>query len=316
MAALLDPPLVMLDVGCRDGVRPEWRALGPHASLIGFDADPAECARLNEAVADGTGERYEPIALGAADGPATLHVTADPQCSSLYPPDEEYVRRYPELWRHAPRSTQPIDISTLDTWAEHAEAGPIDALKIDVQGAELDVLRGAQRNLGSVRVVELEVEFQPLYRGQPLFGDVDEYLRERGFTLWRLREIKHCRLSPTRRAEEPFAVGDAVERAGGGGQIAWANGVWIRSALVDPVAADDWIVHARDACLSAVFDAPELVELALSRAVNAAPQGPRATLAEQLTRVRRRAARGRLRGAWRATPLLIHFLLRGRSIRG
>jgi FkbM family methyltransferase len=315
IAALLDRPLVVLDVGCRDGVRPEWRALGPDASLIGFDADPVECARLNETVPDGARERYEPIALGATDGPATLHVTADPQCSSLYPPDEEYVRRYPELWRHAPRSTQTVVTSTLDTWAEHAGAGPVDALKIDVQGAELDVLRGAQRNLASVRLLELEVEFQPLYRGQPLFGDVDEYLRERGFTLWRLREIKHCRLSPTRRVEAPFAVGDAVERAGGGGQIAWANGVWVRNELADPDAREDWTVRARDACAAAIFDSPELVQLALAQAVDAAPPGPRATLADQLTRVGRRAARGRLRGSWRATPLLIHFLLRGRSLR-
>jgi hypothetical protein len=136
-----------------------------------------------------------------------------------------------------------------------------------------------------------------------------------GFTLWRLREIKHCRLSPTRRVEEPFSVGDAVERAGGGGQIAWANGVWVRNELADPDAGEDWIMHARDACISAVFDSPELVELALAQAVRAAPPGPRATLADQLKRARRQAARGRLRGAWRATPLLIHFLLRGRSLR-
>src|SRR5262249_12855579 len=55
--------------------------------------------------------------------------------------------------------------------------------KIDVQGGELAVLRGATDLLDRTIVVHSEVEFAPVYRDQPLFSDVDLFLRERDFEL-------------------------------------------------------------------------------------------------------------------------------------
>ncbi len=300
IAALLDRPIHAVDVGCRQGIRPEWRALGPYGLLVGFDADGEECARLNAAAIAGQ-ELYEPVALGARSGQATLYLTADPESASLYPPNQDAVRRHPELWRHEPRGTTTVVTTTLDEWAQRGQADPIDVLKVDVQGAELDVLRGAERSLQSVRLVELEVEFQSLYEGQPLFGEVDEFLRRRGFTLWRLRDIAHCGLTKSLRDEPSFIPARAVETTRVGGQITWANAVYVRSEIGDPDRGGDWQTAARDACVAALFDLPELVELSLSRAASTAPQEQRCTLAAQLARARRRANLRRLHGLfWRA----------------
>jgi hypothetical protein len=55
-------------------------------------------------------------------------------------------------------------------------------LKLDIQGAELEVLRSGEQILDqSVTAIRTEVEFQPIYRDQPLFRDVDEFLAKRGF---------------------------------------------------------------------------------------------------------------------------------------
>jgi FkbM family methyltransferase len=297
VAALLERPIRAVDVGCRDGVRAQWRALGGHGELIGFEANAEECARLNAAAAEG--ERYEPFALGAHEGPATLHLTADPQSASLYPPNTDAIRRHPELWRHEPKGTTMLETTTLDRWAE---SRPIDILKVDVQGAELDVLRGGESTLATTRMLELEVEFQPLYVGQPLFGDVDSFLREHGFVLWRLRDIAHCGLTPAHRDEWAFVTGDAVERTRTGGRISWANAVYVRSESADADVRLDWRVSARDACAAALFDLPELVVLNLERAVGGAEGGARRTLRRQLRKARRRANRRRLDGLLREAP--------------
>ncbi len=257
-AGLLDRAIVAVDVGSRDGVRDAWRALLPNALLVGFDPDPQECARLNEAAADSSRERYEPFGLGAASGEAKLHLTRDPQSSSLFEPSPASLARYPELWRHAPVGAETIELSTIDDWAAGAGVSGIDALKVDVQGAELDVLRGAPHALADVRIVETEVEFQELYTGQPLFCDVVSFMRERGLELWRLRELHHCGLSRGKRGEPVFGVGDYVERTRLGGQLAWGNAIFVRGEMAEAAEAD-WQSRVRDACVASVFGFGELV---------------------------------------------------------
>ena len=312
VAGLLERPIVAVDVGCRDGVRPAWRELGPDALLVGFDPDPTECARLTAAAAGPATERYVPIALAASEGEATLHLTADPQSSSLYPPAARALRRYPELWRHEPRGTQTIVTSTIDAWAREAGVESIDALKVDVQGAELDVLRGAEQQLSSVRVLEAEVEFQELYEGQPLFTDVEGFLRDQGFGLWRLRDVYHCGVSSAARGEPVFGVGEYVEHTRLGGQIAWANAIFVREELADPSVQLGWLERARDACIASVFGFPELVDLALREAAAIAPSPAKATLVSVLGRARRRANRRRVDDLFRRAPAHLRGFVRAR----
>lgn len=65
----------------------------------------------------------------------------------------------------------------------------IDLLKLDLQGYELEALKGCGELLGHIKIVTTEIEFVPLYDGQPLFGDIDVFLRSRGFRLLNLYEL-------------------------------------------------------------------------------------------------------------------------------
>jgi FkbM family methyltransferase len=162
---------VVLDVGASDG---DWargiRSLGFRGRIVSFE--PLEDPPARDRDWD-----WHRLALGDESRVAVLHVTANRQSSSLLPMAETHLR-------HAPESTQvgeiEIDVARLD------ELGLVPEqcrayLKLDVQGAELAVLRGARETLGGVRVVEAELSAVELYHGQSLMEEVIGFLRSAGF---------------------------------------------------------------------------------------------------------------------------------------
>ncbi|MBS0338828.1 MAG: FkbM family methyltransferase, partial [Proteobacteria bacterium] len=100
--------------------------------------------------------------------------------------------------------------------------GDVDFLKLDVQGAELMVLQGAERTLEDVVMVQVEVEFVELYENQPLFADVDRYLRSRGFMFHTFRSTGTRCFKPLLRDGDPNI---------GLNQILWSDAVYVRSWL-------------------------------------------------------------------------------------
>jgi FkbM family methyltransferase len=219
------------DVGARWGAADSWFRMRPLARLIGFEPDPVECARLNEAAATSQ-ERFYPVALGGVDGTGTLHVTQEPACSSLFPPSAAILDRYPSLRAiMTPVRTETVPLSTLATWAANAGVDRLDFLKLDTQGAELDILQGAGRLLDTCLGIEAEVMFSPLYDGQPLFADVDAFLRSRGFTLWRLDSLAHYTDRPSDRLAHTATThyeSKSVAHPAGDGRLIWANAIYFR----------------------------------------------------------------------------------------
>ncbi|MEG4285600.1 FkbM family methyltransferase [Microcoleus sp. A006_D1] len=166
-----------------------WEIFAPNLTIYGFDADAEACNEANadlEARQVNWTEKHIPLALSNTEGKATLYVTKYPGCSSLYPPSEEYIKRFSgnsELIEL--KSTVDLSTTTLENFCKTEDIKEIDFLHLDVQGAELKVLQGADGILNnSVLGLVTEVEFTELYAGQPLFSDVDIYLRNRGLTLF------------------------------------------------------------------------------------------------------------------------------------
>jgi hypothetical protein len=81
---------------------------------------------------------------------------------------------------------------TLPELMERLKLEHIDLLKLDLQGAERLVLAGALQILDRVRVIYIEVFFEPLYSGAWLFGEINEFLSGRGFKLCGLSNIVHA----------------------------------------------------------------------------------------------------------------------------
>ncbi len=77
----------------------------------------------------------------------------------------------------------------LDDWRTQYNIPPIDAIWMDVQGAELDVLKGATNTLLETRVVMTEAGIKPYYEGQALKPEIDAFLKKLGF--WELTSAFH-----------------------------------------------------------------------------------------------------------------------------
>lgn len=228
----------MVDVGARWGAADAWSSLAPNVHVFGFDPDPEECARLNE-LAEARSPRletYVAAALGETSKDVALHVTRQPACSSIYPPMESLRASVPALSQDIEVvETQTVTLRSLDQWCGEEGVTYVDALKIDTQGSELGVLQGATSILPTVLWVEVEVEFNPIYEGQPLFGDVDAFLRREGFVLWRFGELVHYpdggpMLEASTGLDLNF-VRNTERAAGGPGQLYWGMAYYVRSEL-------------------------------------------------------------------------------------
>lgn len=147
-----------------------------HCSVVGFEPLGEEAAR--RAASEPTA-RILPYFIGDGEA-ATFHINAYNPTSSIYPSNPA-MKKFQGLAIVLPTlSTEPVVTRRLD---DIPEVERCDYLKIDVQGAELKVLIGAPRHLAQVSMIHLEVEHDEVYLGQPLFAEIDIFLRAAGFEL-------------------------------------------------------------------------------------------------------------------------------------
>jgi len=219
----LKEPVRLFDVGARGGIDRRWGRFHFVLEVLGFEPDPPECERLNQQAAKlDYRSRFLPYALGPDHGEVTFNVSRWPVASSSYEPNLEVLDAFPpaaELMTVVERRT--LTTVPLDEVCAQEGVYP-DCLKIDVEGAELDVLRGAQTALERSLMLEVEVEFDELFREQPLFGQVDGHLRERGWRLLGLRRVSWRR-----------SAGQCPGGIGYGGQLVSADALYFNARALE-----------------------------------------------------------------------------------
>jgi len=221
----------------------------PRSRIHAFELDAAVCASLN---AKGTlGVQYYPEALAGANGRRRVYETVHPMCSSLYEPQAFWSDTFHDLDVMRLKSTAEIEVRTLDDFARNHGVTRIDLMKMDVQGAELEILQGGTQATAELAAIVVEVEFVPLYKDQPLFADVDRYLRERGFMMHKL-------LSVGGRAARPLVIGKAKDTPV---QFMWADAFYVRN-LMDAERLTDDVLY-RLAVIFDLYDSPDMALWAL-----------------------------------------------------
>jgi FkbM family methyltransferase len=200
-------PLRVIDAGARHGAAEFWELYGDQVEVVAFEPDVDECRRLTQND-HSPGRRYIPSGLGATDAEMTLNVASLQESSSLLPNNEPLLARFAIGDRLAHVDAATVHVTAVDTFAEREGLSYVDFMKIDVEGAELLVLQGAEGMLStSVLGVSVEVWFQEEHLGRPLFADIDRYLREFGFALFDLRNVTRWRRRTDATSELTSAVG-------------------------------------------------------------------------------------------------------------
>lgn len=177
----------IIDIGASpiDGDPPYARMMRRgDAEVVGFEPNPSGLALLNKG--KGENESYLPHAIGDG-GVHTLHLCRAPGLTSFFRPNPAVLNLFDGFskWGQVV-GTSEVQSVRLD---EIEEARSAVYLKIDIEGAELMALRHARETLRDVLVIQSEVVFLPLFLGQPLFAELETFLREQGFMLYRFYHL-------------------------------------------------------------------------------------------------------------------------------
>jgi FkbM family methyltransferase len=213
---LVADPLTIVDVGAVFGPDPRWIQLGERTCrFLTFEPDARSIETHSD---DGPFQMLAlSTALGNEQGRKTLHLTVGPFASSLYPPNKAVLGQYgPWPW-HESAGTDEVSVDRLDNCLATRPDWTPDFIKTDVEGADLDVLKGAEKALGGALGLQVEAAFVERNVGAPLFADIDSFLRARGFTLFQL-------------IREHWVRGNKVIGPRSRPQLIWADVIYFRDS--------------------------------------------------------------------------------------
>lgn len=213
----------ILDIGAMliEGIKKEYSPIFDKgcATVVGFEPVSDECNRLNKTY-ENTGMRFLPYFIG--DGTRQkFYLTNNSMTASLYEPNSELLNRFQNLGELVvPIAEEMVDTRRLDDIPELDF--PIDYIKIDIQGAELQAFQGASnRILKDVLVIQSEAEWLPLYKNQPLFAELEMFLRSQGFMV-------HKFMGFGSRCYKPVIMGNNINA---GVQSLWSDVIFVRDMM-------------------------------------------------------------------------------------
>ncbi|HUA52152.1 MAG TPA: FkbM family methyltransferase [Candidatus Sulfotelmatobacter sp.] len=230
----------ILDGGALDAYAdPRWQALdATRTRIYGFEPNALEVKRLNATAQEkGLDHRYFAGALWSRATTVTFHANKASGGGSLYEQNTDLTDRWKfenfeasfnarDMFR--PTVTSQWATTSIDQWASESSGGPpdIDFMKLNVQGAELEILQGADSVIDRTIGVMAEMSFVESYKGRPFFADVDRHLRDKNFTFFDFIG-HHC----IGRAESPITVRHLPSLHGLWGQLIEGHGIYFRDPI-------------------------------------------------------------------------------------
>jgi len=202
---LADTKIVIADIGSTGGLDSKWQPIHNYLMVYAFDPDERAFNRQNN--------NLEVIntALWSSQAILKIYLTKFPSASSVFEPNTLILNKFLNYDCHEVIGLEEIKAKTLDQAL--TKVTNIDFIKVDAEGADLQILLGANKFLEST-VIGIQTEVQYIERniGSPFFSDIDPEIRGYGFWLMELKNQSWIRRSNIFNAQSvPQLIwGDAV----------------------------------------------------------------------------------------------------------
>lgn len=189
---IADP--MVFDVGANIGQSVEtFLKAFPYSDIFSFEPNPEAFTLLNERWGNQKNVSLYPYALHSKSGRFPFHATKVSEAGSLLSPEPELMRLSAQ--RKYDFKVIEVACSTLDLFCENNGISKIDILKLDVQGSELETLKGGVNLLksGAVALLYIEVNFAETYVDQMQFKDLLGFCELYGYQLWDISPFLYTR---------------------------------------------------------------------------------------------------------------------------
>jgi len=173
------------DIGARSGLSEHWKSYKKNLKVDAFEPDQSAFDGGARTINNIT---WLPFGLASKTGKHKFYLLKGRSGSSLYPVNEEILKNYTARSYWELEKIIEIDFYSFSDCINKFNREVPELIKLDTQGSELDILQSlGNEHWDNILCIETEIEFEELYKNQPLFSDIDQFLRSKGFTLFDIR---------------------------------------------------------------------------------------------------------------------------------
>jgi FkbM family methyltransferase len=195
--------LYVVDVGANRGQFSLLaRGLYPDAIIVAFEPLRQAAKTYRQVFLNDTKVTLRECALGESSGKCEIHISGADDSSSLLPITELQASTFPGTGEVG---TAEVSVATLSGMLTAHEIGRPALIKLDVQGFELNTLKGAESLLPLFDYIYCECSFIEMYEGQPLADEIVSWLQVRGFPMRGIYNVSYDRSGKAVQADFLFS---------------------------------------------------------------------------------------------------------------
>lgn len=228
-------PICLIDIGALGGPQPVWQPLLKCLKFIGFDFNEQECNRLNAAYKQHSLDvTFYPYAIYDSTIRKKFYATKFPPGSGFIPGNKDVLSRILAMHQNNLEVVNEFEIETisLDNFIKNQHIDYVDFIKVDVEGVEFSVLKGAQGCLANVLGIETELNIGPL-RDPDNFSHIDILLRKYGFHLFDINIERYSRRTLPRGYLSYEGNNFKIDSPQKYGQILTGDAVYLRDPIFE-----------------------------------------------------------------------------------